>query len=104
MQFYYIDSLKDLRAGTLGILEPTNTDLAIPKEGDLFIIPGLAFDKNKNRIGYGRGYYDKYFKEYKHVNFIKIALAFDYQIIREIPVDEHDVKLDRIISPKKTIY
>lgn len=104
MQFYYINSFEDLRAGKLGILEPTNTDLAIPKENDLFIVPGLAFDEYKNRIGYGKGYYDKYFVEYSHVNFHKTALAFDFQILRKIPVDDYDVKLDNIISPSKTIY
>lgn len=104
MCFYYINSLDNLRAGTMGILEPVTKELAIPKEGDLFIVPGLAFDKNKNRIGYGGGYYDKYFWKYKHVNFHKIALAFDFQIIRDIAIDEYDVKLDSIISPKKTIY
>lgn len=104
MQFYYIDSLEDLRVGGLGILEATNSELAIPKDNDLFIVPGLAFDEKKNRIGYGKGYYDKYFLEYSQVNFHKIALAFDFQILSKIAVDDYDVKLDNIISPSKTIY
>ncbi len=106
MVFYYIESLDELDTGIKGILEPKNTansNIAIPEEGDLFLVPGLAFDLNKNRIGYGRGYYDKYFNKYKDINFHKIALAFDFQIIETIPADNYDVTLDGIITEKRLV-
>ena len=106
MNFYYINSLGDLEIGIKGILEPINlkvTNLATPVNGNLFVVPGLAFDNNRNRIGYGKGYYDAYFKEYNNVNFHKIALTFDFQIVEQIPADGYDVKVDRIITEARVI-
>lgn len=103
MSFYHITSLDDLQPGIKGILEPITTELAFPKEEDLFVVPGLAFDRKRGRIGYGKGYYDMYFREFDMVDFHKIALAFDFQIITNIPIDDHDVTLDSIITPTETI-
>lgn len=106
MDFYYIKSLNDLENGIMGILEPTNTseaNKAVPEDSDLFVVPGLGFDKNKNRIGYGKGYYDKYFHRHNKIKFHKIALAFDFQLLEQIPSDDFDVKLDRILTPTRVV-
>ena len=59
------------------------------------IIPGLAFDKDNNRLGYGMGYYDNYLKD---KNVYKIGICYKEQIIDSIPVDNNDVKMDLVIS------
>ena len=60
------------------------------------IVPGVCFDKNNNRLGYGKGYYDKYLSR-KHY-FKKVALAFSETIIDELPSTENDIVMDEIIT------
>ena len=60
----------------------------------------MLFDKEKNRIGYGKGYYDKLLKT---TCAKKIALAFELQIVEKIPAEEHDVKVDKILTEKQII-
>jgi 5-formyltetrahydrofolate cyclo-ligase len=84
---------------SLGIWEP---DLLEGYNGkiDLVIVPGIAFDRKKNRLGRGKGYYDRFFKKYKPV---KIGVGFDFQLMYSIPVVKHDIKMDKIITPSETI-
>lgn len=105
MKFYYIESLEELKPGTLGILEPFSMKEAIPSstEESLCVVPGLAFDIQRNRIGYGKGYYDKFFTKYMSRPIRKIALAFDFQIYENLPVEEYDKKVDHIITPTRVI-
>ena len=63
-------------------------------ENGICIVPGVAFDKNNNRIGYGKGYYDRFLQNYKGS---KIGLAYNKCICDEIETDKFDVKLDKII-------
>ena len=102
-----IISFDKLIRNPYGILEPSNEELSIdPNELDLIVVPGVAFDNNKGRMGYGAGYYDRYFskiseKYYKRIN--KVALAYDFQIIDHIPMDKNDVPVDSIITTSKII-
>lgn len=68
---------------------------------DIIFIPGIAFDLNKNRIGYGKGFFDKFLK-YTDKKTQKIAVAFDFQIIPKIETEKHDIKCDIIITEEKT--
>ena len=73
---------------------------------DIAIIPGAAFDLKGNRLGYGAGYYDKLFsgiRDTQHSKPVLIALAFEEQIVPEIPSYKHDIKMDKIITDKRTI-
>lgn len=86
-----------------GIQEPLNLNVINQNEIDAIIIPGLAFDKLGNRIGYGKGYYDKYINSCKS-NPALIAICYSEQIINEyIDADEHDVKVDMIITDEEDI-
>ena len=98
-----INSLDNMGVDKWGILEPkTVEEDKIGEEFDLIIMPGVAFDKFGNRIGYGGGYYDKYISR-KNIKCPKIALAYDLQIIDKIQCEEHDIKADGIISNKEFI-
>ena len=66
----------------------------------LMILPGLAFDFNGNRLGYGKGFYDRYLKK---GNFIKVGLAYDFQVVDKLEVKEHDQKMDVIVT-EKAVY
>jgi 5-formyltetrahydrofolate cyclo-ligase len=77
------------------IPEPSKIRKIKKQDIDLVIVPGIVFDKQNHRIGYGKGYYDAFLKKLKAK---KIGLAFSLQILEIIPKDEWDIKLDKIIS------
>ncbi len=90
----------DVESGTWGIPEPKSIMPASLTDIDLMIIPGAAFDKRGNRLGYGAGYYDKLLPAFGKAT---VALAFEAQIVDEIPVDSHDVPMQKIITEKRVI-
>lgn len=101
MEFYCLSDENDLVSGYMGIMEPSDIcDKAKIRDG-LFIMPGLAFDYDFHRIGYGGGFYDRYLSEDN--TFIKAALAFDFQLLESIPYEEHDLKPDYIITQTQFI-
>ena len=96
MSFYEIHSFNQLKTGNFGIKEPDDSCPLIEKPNDssIVIMPGVAFDRTGNRIGYGGGYYDRYFQKYPEI--YKIAPAYDFQIVPSIEAEEHDIKVDKI--------
>lgn len=97
MEFYEITSREDLEPGKFGILEPKkNCPIIKPEDAEcIAVIPGVAFDKKGNRIGYGGGYYDRYFADKQGI--YKIAAAFQMQIVPEIESEKFDIKMDCVI-------
>lgn len=90
-----------LTTGPYGIKQPAAGSKVINKEElDLIIVPGLAFDFHLNRLGYGGGYYDRYLAGLKS---FKLALAYDFQIVKQLPVTRSDIKVDAILTEKKVI-
>jgi len=94
-----IKGIDELKPGVLGIPEPDREHLRPldPAEPDLFIVPGLAFDKSCSRIGFGAGYYDRFLPNTKDTA-LKVGIAFSFQIIEHIPTDEYDVPMDMVIT------
>ncbi|QSX05151.1 5-formyltetrahydrofolate cyclo-ligase [Sedimentibacter sp. zth1] len=95
-----ISDMKDLVYCKYGYLEPKIDMIKNPfdvKSIDLIIIPGVVFDKNRNRVGFGKGYYDKLLVN-KREDAKSIALAYDFQVLNEVPAEEHDIKMDKIIT------
>lgn len=91
-----ISDAKDLsKKNVYGICEPCNVVKIEKDKIDLIIVPGVVFDKHGHRIGYGKGYYDNFLKNYKGK---KIGLAFKLQVLEDIPKDEWDIMLDKVIS------
>ena len=94
-----IEEFRDLKCRPWGILQPTKekcskSQAAFP---DLVIVPGLAFDRVGNRLGRGRGFYDRFLRLVDR-KIPKIALAFSYQVIERIPIASNDVPVDKIIT------
>ena len=96
-----LPSLDVLEVGDFGIqtVRQENRKFIDAKEIDLVIVPGAAFDVNCNRLGLGGGYYDRFLK--LAINAKKIALAFDFQIVENLPVMPQDETVDLIITPEK---
>jgi len=94
---------EDLNITSYGYMEPKKEKIqpVDEKDIDLTVVPGLAFDKNMNRIGFGKGYYDRYLEKTR-IDAKKIAVAFDYQVLEEIPSEVFDVKMDSIITDENT--
>jgi 5-formyltetrahydrofolate cyclo-ligase len=99
-----IDLEKDVSPGVFGILEPKkDTAKTInPEEIDLVVVPGVAFDISKNRLGYGAGFYDRFLKLVKP-DCPKVGIAFEFQIFEAIPTEEHDIPLDFVITEDRII-
>lgn len=88
MEFYAVKDFTELTKGPFNILEPSSEHL-IKTSNALMIMPGVIFDLHKNRIGYGKGFYDRYL--ILHPEIETIALAFDCQIIESIQTEPHDI-------------
>ena len=94
---------KDLEVGAYNILEPKKNyikEVSI-ESIDLIIVPGVVFDRNGNRIGHGMGYYDRLLK--KSHNIPRIGLAFEFQIVKKIPIESHDLPVNKIITENRII-
>ena len=100
MNFFSWKKNEALFVNKFGLLEPAKSHAKVP---DIMIIPILAFDKNKYRLGYGKGFYDRYLNKYlkKFKNILTIGVAFSFQKHHKLPVSQKDVKLDFIITEKR---
>ena len=98
MDFFEWSSNNFFYVNKLGIPEPYKKKKVFP---DVILLPMVAFDKNKYRLGYGGGYYDRYIQKAKKLKkILTIGLAFSFQKIKKIPVNKYDKKLDYIFTEK----
>ena len=82
-------------------MEPVGENFMNYNKVDLIIIPGVAFDRKKNRMGRGKGYYDRFLSKMKAP---KMGICFEFQLFDDIPNDENDVKMDYIVSENELIW
>ena len=98
MDFFKWSFDQPLLINKYGIPEPANNKIKIPS---ILLVPLVAFDKNFNRVGYGGGYYDRYIKRIRNKKkIITIGLAYSFQEVKKIPINEYDIKLDYVITEK----
>jgi 5-formyltetrahydrofolate cyclo-ligase len=99
MNFFPWKKNEVLYVNKYGILQPAKSEKIVP---NIMIVPLLAFDKNKFRLGYGKGFYDKYLN--KHLksfkNILTVGVAFSFQKHHKLPINNKDVKLDYILTEK----
>lgn len=98
ISFYPIQEATRYQTGAYGILEPCiEKESPVLSEPALILMPGLAFDRNRHRIGYGGGYYDRYLAA--HPEHKTAALCFDFQVIDgSLPYEEHDILPDYVVT------
>lgn len=88
-------SADDLSMGAFGIMEPTGEPFTSLAEIDLAVVPGMAFDTRGNRLGRGKGYYDRFLSQLPQAT--KVGLCFPFQKFPGVPTDENDVRMDLVI-------
>lgn len=96
-----LTSYGDLKVNKWGVLEPQKRREISPEKIDLVVVPMVGADMDCNRIGYGKGFYDRFLKE---VECPKIGLIFDQNIVEKIPTEDFDIPLDKIISERRIIH
>jgi 5-formyltetrahydrofolate cyclo-ligase len=101
MNFYKWSKRDPLKINKFGIPEPVSTKIIYP---DILLIPLVAYDTNLNRLGYGGGFYDRYIEKIEKIKkVIKIGLAFSFQNISSIPINQYDKRLDFIFTEKEIL-
>ncbi len=96
MDFFEWSFKQPLSINKIGIPEPSSKKKVYP---DILLVPMLAFDKKKFRLGYGGGYYDRYIQKIKKVKkILTIGMAFSFQEVKKLPINKHDKKLDFIFT------
>ncbi|MBI1311368.1 5-formyltetrahydrofolate cyclo-ligase [bacterium] len=108
LELFLLESMDELELGMYSILEPKAElrrlaeKVVQPEEIDLIMVPGVAFDERGGRTGHGKGYYDKLL-EHARLDCPLVALAFDCQMFAEIPMQSHDIFMDKVIT-ESTIH
>jgi 5-formyltetrahydrofolate cyclo-ligase len=103
MVFRKIEGLSDLTCGRFSIPEPSASCPVVKgEEIDLFVLPGVAFDFAGFRIGYGKGYYDRFLSGVQKKKVL-VGFCFEFQLLELIPSEQHDVKVDMIITEQRII-
>ncbi|KAG7448472.1 5-formyltetrahydrofolate cyclo-ligase [Guyanagaster necrorhizus] len=117
LEIHGADDIKSLPSSLWGIREPGPTWNGFPRRNaldaacddlDVILVPGVAFDRTLSRLGHGKGYYDRYISEYEasgRPRPLLVALALQEQVLDSIlPIDDHDQKMDMIVTPAEIIY
>lgn len=99
-----ISNMENLIISHYGILEPKAGKYIKLEPGDidLVVVPGSVFDIHRQRIGYGAGYYDVFLRQTRDCCY-KVAVAFDLQVVENVPVEQHDITMDKIITEGRMI-
>lgn len=107
LELFHLEDMDELAIGMYRILEPRDELRSVAakrvpvEELDLVMVPGVAFDRRGARMGHGKGYYDKLL-EHARLDTPLVALAFECQLFPEIPTQDHDVFMDKIITERET--
>lgn len=99
LKFYRVKNLEnEMQIGAFGIMEPSDglEEVAV-EDVDVFLCPGLGFDRNGGRLGRGRGFYDRMLKQAKP-EAVKIGVCFPFQIVDKILMEEHDMRMDVVVG------
>ena len=98
MVFYKLTDFAQLEKGYFGIPEPARGEI-VQWEEALMIMPGVAFDRQNHRVGYGGGFYDRFLE--KHPYITRVAVAFEFQMMSEVPVEPTDISPEIIVTEKE---
>lgn len=101
--FAAVAALTELQIGTFGVLEPLRGIPVDHADIDLLIVPGVAFDRRGHRLGYGKGFYDRALSACTGRS-LAIGLAYDFQLVDELPTDAHDRVVNAVMTETKTLW
>lgn len=103
LELHTYDADEALKPGVFGILEPVPVKRDEKPRPDLIVIPGVAFDRRLNRMGRGKGYYDKLLVESELQQAVRVGLCFDFQLVAEVPACPNDVRMEWIVTDRQLI-
>ncbi|MBR7163484.1 MAG: 5-formyltetrahydrofolate cyclo-ligase [Clostridia bacterium] len=98
MTMYRVTDISSLQEGAYGILEPAKGEIILPEESELVLVPGCAFSRENERLGYGGGYYDRYLPACAEA--VLVGICYEMCMADALPVDAFDVTMDYIITEK----
>jgi len=103
LAFHEVTALEQLSRGSFGILEPcpvmVGQEQAVP---DLIVVPGVAFDLHGHRVGFGKGYYDRYLAELQQLPLL-VGLCHDFQLCDQVPAEGHDIRMHCLVTESRTV-
>lgn len=103
MSFREWKSSEPFYVNRFGILEPNKNNKKVKPQ--VVIVPLVAYDQNKNRLGYGRGFYDRFLNKISNQKkVLSLGMAFSFQRVKKIPTEKHDKKLDYILTEKSLVH
>ena len=102
LEFCEVTDRQALSPGMLGVLEPQEGRPVAPERIDLVVVPGVAFDLFGHRLGYGKGFYDRTFGA--RTRGLLAGFAFELQVVEQLPKEDHDVRLDLLITEARVIH
>ena len=98
MRYFEISSFSQLEEGTFHVMEPVETN-PIDWEEALVLVPGVAFDRQGSRMGYGKGYYDRFFEG--KTDCVKVGVAYELQVADQLPTEENDLPMEYLVTEKE---
>lgn len=103
LQFKKVSALEQLAVGSFGILEPCylGSDHTL-ETADLIVVPGVAFDLQGHRIGFGKGYYDRCLSQLTN-HGVLVGLCHDFQVLEQLPAEGHDIRMQYVVTDKQLI-
>lgn len=96
MDFYTVESLDEFKEGHFHVMEPFTDNRVVPGSDTLVLTPGVVFDMDGNRIGYGKGYYDRYLRRYS--DLAAMGVAYEAQVEETFEAESGDVKMDYLVT------
>lgn len=96
IRFFEVNDISEMNKGRFGVLEPSELSTEFQNESGVILVPGVAFSKNRHRIGYGKGYYDRFLTA--HENLYSIGVGYEFQMIEDFETDKFDVPLNLLVS------
>ena len=100
MHFHKYEADTELSPGSFGIPEPVDSEMLVADEKTLIVMPGAGFSKDRDRIGYGGGYYDRYIK--KHSDAKAIAVCYEFQVLEQVPAGKNDMRPAKLITEENS--
>lgn len=102
LEFVEVASLTELKPGAFGVLEPSGSSVLSAGSLDLMLVPGVAFDQAGFRLGYGKGFYDRFLHAADRCPCL-VGFCFEFQVVADLPVESHDIGMNMLVTDERTL-
>ncbi|OHB31487.1 MAG: 5-formyltetrahydrofolate cyclo-ligase [Desulfuromonadaceae bacterium GWC2_58_13] len=102
LEFVEVTGLEELKPGVFGVLEPSGTSVLPASVLDLILVPGISFDQAGFRLGYGKGYYDRFLHTADRCPCL-VGFCFDFQLVADLPMEAHDIGMNMLVTESRTL-